>query len=79
MTDLESFLEEDHTDKSPETFFYEYSQVDDTFVDIESEGEVTQTVIPMLPAQIELMEDTTTKILGYFGGFGSGVWWGFFY
>ena len=79
MSALDDFLDEDHSEKSPETFFYEYAAVDDTFCDQESSGVEIVTDIAMLPAQIELMEDTTSKILGYFGGFGSGGWWGFFY
>ena len=79
MTDLDKFMEEDHSGDTHESFFYEYSQVDDTFTDLESEGNnVVVTDLALLPAQIEFMEDTTSRTVGYVGGFGSGVGRGFF-
>jgi len=80
MSILEDFLAEDHSDKTEYKFLYEYSCIDDTFADIESEGHnVINTDLALLPAQIEFMNDTESRTLGYVGGFGSGVWWGFFY
>ena len=74
MSDLDDFLSEDHSDKTQEAFFYEYSQIDNTFADIESAGKETVDMdLALLPAQIEFMNDTTSRTLGYVGGFGSGV------
>ncbi len=74
MTELDEFLARDHTGELEHDFFYEYSCVDDTFVDIDSRGErsTVDSDLALLPAQIEFMEDVSNRIVGYVGGFGSG-------
>lgn len=74
MTELEEFLAgyEEGTEPVIDPF-YEYSQVDDTFIDIENKGrDIVDYAIPLLPSQIEFMNDTSSKVLGLFAGFGSG-------
>ena len=73
MSELEDWMEGDQVSEEFD-LFHEYEAVDDTFSGGEEKHQIeVKSDLALLPAQIEFMNDITSRSVAYVGGFGSGV------
>ncbi len=67
---MEIKSEEGNAVANDDSIFYTYDHLSDTTFDTSILDNVIHVDMPMLPYQIELMNDTTSKIVGMVAGYG---------
>lgn len=71
VTSLADYMEPIEFTVAPINPFYKWDHLEDTTFE-EREDDIIHESIPMLPHQLNLLNDTTTRVLGMVAGFGSG-------